>query len=623
MYRSPWGIARRPCPKAAQCFPWTLIGGLLSNHYRTMRLLLGVVGAAAFATGLGACAAISGLSAYSTGDCPTDGCDASVHAGTGDGTVDAGVGPGTDSPEGTSDADAGQGDDGEAASGCAPGFLTCDGGCVDPAMAATCGSCDNACGGDAALCASAEAGSYACTSSCPASSPTDCNGQCVDTSSDPANCMTCGNACTTNVSNAHATCNSGACTFACNGNYTYCGSSCVDFMTDNANCGGCGASHACAASAACVNGVCTTEQGPDAGVACPDGGCPCPDGGCPSSTATGFSCPFGSCNGNSSECTTPGGCFCSNDNQCLSTKCVKVTGENDVSCGGNCSGSGGRDGFDCELASPGIPSLATGSYACPTNSGYDNTTLSCDPTHTNCYCTADNQCPSGKCVPSTNNGNCSSCSGSGTADYRGCQAIATIIDCPIYVGCPSHTTCQYPTCYCTSDVACDSGHCIPSSHNGNCSGCTGTGTDDGHGCEPAPSSVPCMGSGGTVCTTTLTPAPVPNSGHTACLCVADSDCSSGKCVNSNSQCTGTCTGSGSADDEDCRTATSVANTWSCSLGNCDNVSSPSGTCTAAGVPCWCTSDAQCPSGAQCASWAGCASGACSGSGTGNAFHCVP
>jgi hypothetical protein len=53
------------------------------------------------------------------------------------------------------------------------------------------------------------------------------------------------------------------------------------------------------------------------------------------------------------------------------------------------------------------------------------------------------------------------------------------------------------------------------------------------------------------------------------------------------------------------------------------VSSPSGTCTSAGVPCWCTSDAQCPSGTQCGSWSGCASGACSGTGTGNAFHCVP
>jgi hypothetical protein len=41
------------------------------------------------------------------------------------------------------------------------------------------------------------------------------------------------------------------------------------------------------------------------------------------------------------------------------------------------------------------------------------------------------------------------------------------------------------------------------------------------------------------------------------------------------------------------------------------------------VPCWCTSDSQCPTGAQCANWGGCAAGSCTGTGTGNAFHCVP
>jgi hypothetical protein len=116
-----------------------------------------------------------------------------------------------------------------------------------------------------------------------------------------------------------------------------------------------------------------------------------------------------------------------------------------------------------------------------------------------------------------------------------------------------------------------------------------------------------------------------NSARAVCLCVADTNCSSGKCVNADNQCTGTCSGNTGAprDSEDCESATSVANAWSCSIGNCSDVSSPSGQCTAAGVPCWCTSDSQCPSGALCANWSGCASGACSGTGAGNAFHCVP
>jgi hypothetical protein len=61
------------------------------------------------------------------------------------------------------------------------------------------------------------------------------------------------------------------------------------------------------------------------------------------------------------------------------------------------------------------------------------------------------------------------------------------------------------------------------------------------------------------CSTTLSPAPVCNAGHTACLCVADSDCASGKCSNVNSQCTGTCSGTttaGTYDVADCQTLTS-------------------------------------------------------------------
>ncbi len=529
-----------------------------------MRALLGLLAAVVLACALGACAAIAGLGPYSISDCQQDDtCDASVNPGHPDGTT-----TNTDGPAGNDDTGPGPGEDGGVEAGCAAGLLSCDVGCEDPSATTSCGACDNACAGEAGLCAVGDAGPYGCVGSCPASAPTSCNGTCTDTTSDPKNCS------------------------------------------------GCGVSFACEAGQTCVHSVCTSPGGGDAGI-------PCPGGACPLSTPSGFSCPFGHCNGTTSECTTGGGCFCSNDNQCNSGKCVKVTRENDVSCGSNCTGSGSRDGFDCELASPGIPSLgAGGTYSCPSSSGYKSTTLACDPTHTNCYCTADSQCPSGKCVPSSNNGNCSGCTGTGTPDYRGCQATTVIGLCPFYIGCPFNTLCQYPTCYCTNDVACASGRCIPSSHNGNCANCTGTGADDGNGCMPAPSSVACVGTGGTMCTTTLTPPPVINAGKTACLCVADSDCSSGKCVNKDSQCTGTCTGTGPADDEDCLTATSVANAWSCSSGNCNNVSSPSGTCNAAGIPCWCTSDSQCPSGAQCATWSGCASSGCTGSGSGNAFNCV-
>jgi len=521
---------------------------------------------------------------------------------------------------------------------CTEGFSLCSGACVQYTTAANCGSCGKTCAASNPVCAGA-AGSYSCVSGCPPAAPTACSGSCVDPTSNPNYCGGCDGGCTTSIAHAQSTCTNSTCGVACDTNYTSCSGACVDLLTDPNNCGGCGSSHACPSGDTCVEGGCQApapEAGTDAAPGGPDTGAPeaggtvpCPAGGCPTSGPSGWtSCPFGSCNGSTTATCTGGGvCVCTSDSQCKSGKCVKVTGQNDMGCGSSgCSGTGTADGFDCELASPGIPVPAgSTTYSCPANAGYKNSQLTCQASHTNCYCTSDSECPSGHCVPNAaNNDNCSGCTGTGTPDYRGCEATTTIPSCPIYIGCPNNTTCSYPTCYCTSDVACASGHCIPSGNNGNCSGCTGTGTSDGHGCQPPPSSIACTTSGGTACTTTLTPTPVLNSASTACLCVADSDCSSGKCVNSNSQCSPSsgCTGTGTADSEDCETATSTPNAWSCSAGNCDTVSSPSGTCTASGVPCWCTSNSQCGSGALCSSWNGCASGACTGTGDGNAFHCV-
>jgi len=123
------------------------------------------------------------------------------------------------------------------------------------------------------------------------------------------------------------------------------------------------------------------------------------------------------------------------------------------------------------------------------------------------------------------------------------------------------------------------------------------------------------------CVTSLSPTPACSAAHSACLCVADSDCASGKCV-SAAQCTGTCTGTGSPDVAGCQIATSAPTAYGCPQGNCRDVTSPTGTCTAASVACWCTSDALC-SGGTCVTWAGCASGACTGSGAGDGFHCSP
>jgi|HubBroStandDraft_4_1064222.scaffolds.fasta_scaffold03773_6 hypothetical protein len=600
-----------------------------------------IVGAAAVAAALGACGLISNLGSYKDAPCTVN-CGGGAQSDGPHVTLPDSATTTDDGPTGTMDGaeDDGGGDGGAPEAGCGSTQIECgEAGCVDPSTAANCGACGNTCGADADLCGPSEEGGFSCTTMCPTSTPLNCGMSCVDPTSNPNYCGGCDGGCTTSIAHAQSTCTNSTCGVACDTNYTSCSGACVDLLTDPNNCGGCGSSHACPSGDTCVEGGCQApapEAGTDAAPGGPDTGAPeaggtvpCPAGGCPTSGPSGWtSCPFGSCNGSTTATCTGGGvCVCTSDSQCKSGKCVKVTGQNDMGCGSSgCSGTGTADGFDCELASPGIPVPAgSTTYSCPANAGYKNSQLTCQASHTNCYCTSDSECPSGHCVPNAaNNDNCSGCTGTGTPDYRGCEATTTIPSCPIYIGCPNNTTCSYPTCYCTSDVACASGHCIPSGNNGNCSGCTGTGTSDGHGCQPPPSSIACTTSGGTACTTTLTPTPVLNSASTACLCVADSDCSSGKCVNSNSQCSPSsgCTGTGTADSEDCETATSTPNAWSCSAGNCDTVSSPSGTCTASGVPCWCTSNSQCGSGALCSSWNGCASGACTGTGDGNAFHCV-
>jgi hypothetical protein len=624
-----------------------------------VRKLARFVGAAAIAAALGACGLISGLGGFSDGPC-TENCDASVHppdahmVTTSDGTME--TGPIVDEASGDAGEDA---EDAAPEAGCAGNEIECgDAGCVDPSMATNCGACGNACGADADLCAAGEEGGFVCAATCPASTPTVCGTSCVDTTSNPLYCGGCDDTPCTAPAHAQATCTSSTCGYACDTNYTMCNSGCVDEQADSNNCGGCGATFACASGDTCVAGVCQVtaveagaeastggmDAGMESGTVAPEAGTdaavPCPDGGCPSSTPSGYSaCPFGSCNGSTtSACGGGGACVCVNDTQCKndagagSGHCVKITGENDQSCGSSCTGTGTHDGFACELASPGIPVPAgTTSYSCPANSGYHSTTLGCEASHSDCFCAADTQCPSGKCIPNaTNNNSCSGagpCTGTGTPDYRGCTAPSAPSSgyCETFVPC-GVGTCNGGiaggSCVCNNDDQCESGQCV-------CSGssCSGSGTAATNGCVAAPSSVACTTSGGTGCTTTLTPAPVLNTGGTACLCVADGDCSSGKCVNANSQCSPSsgCTGSasGTYDSEDCQTATSTADAWSCSSGNCDTVTSSTGTCTAAGVPCWCTSNSQCPSGALCSSWNGCASGACTGTGTGNAFHCVP
>jgi hypothetical protein len=64
-------------------------------------------------------------------------------------------------------------------------------------------------------------------------------------------------------------------------------------------------------------------------------------------------------------CPPGAGCFCTSDKQCHGEggACLSVRGQNDLSCGdAGCTGTGTPDGFNCALASPGIPSQPTTVY---------------------------------------------------------------------------------------------------------------------------------------------------------------------------------------------------------------------------------------------------------------------
>lgn len=129
---------------------------------------------------------------------------------------------------------------------CPPGLTHCGVLCVDLTTdPGNCGSCGNACPTGA----SCQNGSC----SCPAGQ-TACGGMCVNTSSDPNNCGICGMSCPPGI-------NSGT-------PPTCCGGVCVDISTNPSNCGGCGIS--CPPGAICCEGC--------GGTMCSDGIHCCPPG---------------------------------------------------------------------------------------------------------------------------------------------------------------------------------------------------------------------------------------------------------------------------------------------------------------------------------------------------------
>ncbi len=150
---------------------------------------------------------------------------------------------------------------------CHPGWADCDGvlsnGCeADLSAAATCGTCDTACGGTTPLCAVESGSDPACVDVCPAGT-TMCETSCVQTGGDARHCGGCGTVC--EMLHGIGRCEAGSCILsACEPLYGDCddldANGCETELFTASDCGACGTP--CSfpeAVTSCVTGECTID----------------------------------------------------------------------------------------------------------------------------------------------------------------------------------------------------------------------------------------------------------------------------------------------------------------------------------------------------------------------------
>lgn len=197
---------------------------------------------------------------------------------------------------------------------CPSGQLDCDGRCVDVSSdPRNCGACGAQCLG-AQACVDGLCG-------CPAGTES-CGGDCVTLEDDSAHCGACFTACPSG-----AECSAGAC--ACLGDASVCDDACVSLEDDAQNCGACG--NACGSAQACVAGRCGCA---DAALRACGEECVQTDvdarhcGGCGNVCGAPRSC-------------TGGACVCNAGQTFCSGNCVDLTGDprHCGSCGNGCAGS--------------------------------------------------------------------------------------------------------------------------------------------------------------------------------------------------------------------------------------------------------------------------------------------
>jgi hypothetical protein len=330
-----------------------------------------------------------------------------------------------------------------------------------------------------------------------------CNSMCVDTTSDPLNCGTCGNSC--DVGNAT----------------TCCSSQCTDLNTSVDNCGMCG--RACSTSNVAVRHCTVGQCTPDCNSGRGDCNLPNTNDGCEADLTQPAHC--GSCN---TVCDTTSGhssaAFCNAD-------------------GGICSYTCTGSFADCDSTPPDTNGCETDTSSDPAHCGGCAITFACDTTHSlGAFCSGGNctytGCKTGfdDCImtapdrdgcetPITTVSSCGGCNNacsSSNESARACALDGGVTRC-VYTCSPPFADCNKTppdTSGCTINTSNDPANCTNcgiacDTTNSNTPACNGTkctyascksghancnaGGLDTNGCECSTSTTPpdggCCGTG--------------------------------------------------------------------------------------------------------------------------------
>jgi hypothetical protein len=258
---------------------------------------------------------------------------------------------------------------------CSAPQQSCDDRCIDTSSdPANCGSCGNGCG----------------TLPC-------CSGVCTDTTSDPAHCGDCQTVCAQGTVCANSAC-------VCASGTTNCNGTCADLSSDPNNCGVCG--NACPSGWICANSQCVCADGnPPCGQTCCEPGAMCSDGTCVICTSGQLLC-GATCVEPSSDPANCGDCGvnCGGLN-CCGGACVDTTTDpaNCGDCGINCGGGSCCGGLCFDTSSDpnncGGCGISCGGLTCCGGACVDTTSDQANCGACGIACAQGDYCFAGTCGP--------------------------------------------------------------------------------------------------------------------------------------------------------------------------------------------------------------------------------